>query len=277
MDFQKLLADSKLTKKQRTIAAFVLDDPVGASYLTLKDFAAAAGTTEVTAIKFCHALGFEGFTDFRTSLQQYASEVHAMPAFENASDARFAEEIADVCAEEMNNLRTMAESLDVNELHRFCGRLLTAKEVIIFAHDASYIFAEYLAYRLRFLRVNATSISIGNTDSLQSSLARLDGDGQAVFLSYPPYHQPMRSLVEFCLMKGIPTAALTDSEESPVAQKGVQLFRCPTGARYYYNSQVATTSFVNIITSGIAFALGDKFAEILEEEQDVSNFVLTSR
>ena len=276
MDFIQLFSDRKLTKKQNVIAAFVLEDPVAASYLTLKEFAASAGTTEVTAIKFCHALGFDGFADFKAALQQYASEVQAPPAFENATDSRFAEEIADVCAGEIANLRSMADALDVDVLRTFCDRLTTAKEVVIFAHDASYIFAEYLAYRLKFLRVNATTISIGNTDSLQSALARLDAESQAIFLSYPPYYQPMRNLVEFCLMKGIPTAGLTDSTASPVAQEGVQLFFCPTGARYYYNSQVATTAFINILASGIAFALGDKFAEILEEEQDVSNFVFTT-
>lgn len=51
------------------------------------------------------------------------------------------------------------------------------------------------------------------------------------------------------------------------------MFLCRTGARYFFNSQVATVSFINILASCIAIEMGPLFDEILANEQDVNDFL----
>ena len=63
------------------------------------------------------------------------------------------------------------------------------------------------------------------------------------------------------------------SPERTAAAGADSVFLCRTGARYFYNSQVATLSCINILTSCIAIQMGSGFDEILANEQDVMDFL----
>jgi DNA-binding MurR/RpiR family transcriptional regulator len=173
----------------------------------------------------------------------------------------------------MRNLGDMVASHDAERMFACARGLLEADEVLVFAHDATKIFADYLCYRLNFLRVKASSVKLGDSDTVQTVLARLRKTDYVILLSFPPYYLPIYNVASFCRYRGTPILAITDSPESPAAAEDIDLFLCKTSARYFYNSQVATVSFINILTSCMAVEMGVRFDAILAEEQDVVDFM----
>lgn len=269
-----------LTPRQRGIAEAVLDSPDEVSYMTLKELSERTAASEVTILRFCRALGYSGYSDFKKALQDYSREhlIKASPLSflsraEDRKSGDFKAMLRAVFEDDLANLSAMMAELDAEKLTACVKRLMAASEVKIFAHDGTFIIAEYLANRLRFLRVNVHSVNIGNSDSVQTMLAGLDSGDYVILLSFPPYYRPISNIAHFCAMRKVPLMTITDSGDSPAATRHADVFLCATAARYYYNSQVSTISFFNILASCIAYELGDRFEEILEDERDVSDYI----
>ena len=279
---EALFSQTDLTNKQRTIADYILSVPDEVAYLTLKELSQKVKASEVSILRFCHAVGLESFVELKKILREYNSQQlrrAAPPVFLSREEDRSISDqdamLSAVCQDELYNLQEMINGLDGDKLFACVQDLLEANKVVVFAHDASYLFAEYLAYRLNFLQIKSSSIKIGDSDSVQTALARLDKRDYVILLSFPPYHQPTVNLVNFCRYRGMQMLTITDSMDSPAAAEESSVFLCRTSARYYYNSQAATASFINILSSCIAQKLGPRFDELLEKEREVSDFIFT--
>ena len=58
----------ELRKSDRRVAEHILSDPQAALVATVAETARNAGVSEPTVMRFCAALGFEGFQDFKIKL-----------------------------------------------------------------------------------------------------------------------------------------------------------------------------------------------------------------
>lgn len=274
----------ELTNKQRSIAEYILGAPEEVSYLSLKELSRRSGASEVSVLRLCKALGFDSFIALKEALQAYTREAMqaiSPPSFlENAGRSVSggpAQALQAICADDLRNLTDMIGGLDADRLFACARGLLQADEVLVFAHDGTKIFADYLCYRLNFLRIKTSGVKLGDSDTVQTVLARLKKTDYVILLSFPPYHLPIYNIASYCRYRGTPILAITDSPDSPAAGEGSDVFLCGTSARYFYNSQVATASFINILTSCIAVEMGPRFDEILAEEQNVSDFMSGGR
>lgn len=265
---------SELTSKQRKIAEYILADPASAAGQTLRQLSANAGASEVSVLRMCEALGFSGYSELRRALMRYtADNFNGVRAAADGIPASFSNRLRDICSADVRNVTEMIDGLDEAQLFSCAKQLLEADEVLVFAHDATNIIAQYLCYRMSFLGVKAVSVKLGDVDTMQSVLARLKKNDYAILTSFPPYHAPIRNVASYCRHRGVPILVITDSFASPAALDGASVFLCGTAARYFYNSQASTVSFINILTSCMAVAMGRRFDEILAAEQDVSDFM----
>ena len=65
---------SDLRKSERKVAEFVLKNPLRVIHMRIVDLAQQATVSEPTVVRFCRAVGCEGFQDFKLALaQQLAS------------------------------------------------------------------------------------------------------------------------------------------------------------------------------------------------------------
>lgn len=268
-----------LTSKQKSIAQYIMDNPDEASYLSLKELSVRTGSSEVSVLRLCRALGYDNFVALKDALKQHTQGAFraatlSAPSLHPDNRIGTAEELLNkVCADEQNNLNATIAQLDAEMLVNCAHRLLESERVFVFAHDRSYVFADYLCYRLNFLRIQATAVQLGESNTVSTILAAMQEGDTAILFSFPPYYEPCANTASYCRYKNIPLIAVTDSMDSPAAAGADSVFLCRTGARYFYNSQVATLSFINILTSCIAIQMGSGFDEILANEQDVMDFL----
>lgn len=271
---------SSMTRKQRAVAQYILDNPDEASYLSLKEFSREVKTSEVSVLRFCETLGFDGYNGLKEALREYTQNAFRAvdtvcptmhPDYRKGYDT--IDKLRMVIADERNNLIATLNTLDIDRLIYCAQQLLRSERVFIFGHDRSFLFADYLCYRLNFLRIQATAVQLGEGNTVSTTLAGIQQGDTVILLSFPPYHEPTSNVVNYCHYKGVPVIAVTDNPESPAARDTGCVFICRTGARWFYNSQVSTLSFINVLASCIAMEMGKEFDEILDNEQDVMEFL----
>ena len=60
-----------LTSKQKSIAQYIMDNPDEASYLSLKELSVRTGSSEVSVLRLCRALGYDSFVALKDALKQH--------------------------------------------------------------------------------------------------------------------------------------------------------------------------------------------------------------
>ena len=150
-----------LTSKQKSIAQYIMDNPDEASYLSLKELSTRTGSSEVSVLRLCRALGYDNFVALKDALKQHTQGAFraatlSAPSLHPDNRIGTAEELLNkVCADEQNNLNATIAQLDAQMLVNCAHRLLKSERVFVFAHDRSYvriIFATgstFCAYRPR--------------------------------------------------------------------------------------------------------------------------------
>ena len=64
---------STLRKSEAKVASFVLDNANQVIRMRIVDLASQSGVSEPTVIRFCRAIGFDGFRSFKLQLAQHLS------------------------------------------------------------------------------------------------------------------------------------------------------------------------------------------------------------
>jgi len=131
-----------LRRSEQRVAAIVLDDPVGASQLTMAGLAQAAEVSEPTVMRFCASIGCEGFQDFRIQLAQtLALGLPVTHSSIRADDpaADLAEKIFDHTISSLDRAR---RTLDPTAVERAIELLGQASDILFIGFGASGIIAQ---------------------------------------------------------------------------------------------------------------------------------------
>ncbi|HWS28525.1 MAG TPA: MurR/RpiR family transcriptional regulator [Clostridia bacterium] len=268
-----------LTKKQRAIADFLLENPEAVCYISLKELSRRTGASEVSILRLCRALGYDGYAAlrdaFRARTERLSRGVLA-PAFPEGATRGEDEKLQllnGIFLSEQTGMNRFLTAVRPELLLKTARRLIDAEDVLVFGHDVSKILAEYFSYRLSFLHIKATPVALGDNDAVQNVLARLKKNDHVVLFSFPPYHMPIRGVAKYAEFRAAPVTVITDSAESPAVTEESTNLLCDTSTRFFYNSHTLPVTLINLIASCIAIEMGPRFDEILAEEQSVNRFI----
>ena len=157
----------ELRKSDRRVAEHVLSDPQAALVATVAETARKAGVSEPTVMRFCAALGFEGFQDFKLKLaHSVALGVPATQSVLNSTDTpqTLIDKVFDYT---MTSLDWARRQLDQEAVARAIDILVHAKRIEFFGFGASWIVAADAQQKFPLFGVPCTV----HTDSHQQFIA----------------------------------------------------------------------------------------------------------
>ena len=132
---------SELRKSDRRVGEHILSDPQAALMATVAETARRAGVSEPTVMRFCTALGFEGFQDFKLKLAH--SVALGVPATQSVLDAtdtpqKLTDKVFDYT---MTSLDWARSQLDHEAVAHAIDLLAQARRIEFFGFGASWIVA----------------------------------------------------------------------------------------------------------------------------------------
>jgi DNA-binding MurR/RpiR family transcriptional regulator len=143
-----------LTPKGRVLGEYIIQNSRKAVFMTTKELSEACGVSEATVVRFVGQLGFTGYGDFLQALRDYVDtglslpDRVGLPGLNGPGPAR----LQHVLLEEMNNLRQLYETLDMEALADLAARLRESASVYVIGSRISFTFAYYLGWSLTKVR-----------------------------------------------------------------------------------------------------------------------------
>lgn len=132
----------RMRRSEQKVAETVLADPNAAIHSSMAELAEASGVSEPTVMRFCTAVGCDGFQVFKLRLAQ--SLAFGIPATHSAiqrtdGSVELVEKIFDYTISSLEHAR---RNLDQAQLDRAVELLLDAREVLFIGFGASGIAAQ---------------------------------------------------------------------------------------------------------------------------------------
>jgi RpiR family carbohydrate utilization transcriptional regulator len=126
-----------MRKSERKVATFVLSHPNDIIHMRIVDLASSAEVSEPTVVRFCRAIGCDGFQDFKLNLAQ---QLAASPSFgqiavtDHDSIADFSHKVFDST---IDTLLTVRDKLNPEYLGQAINAICGANRVEFFGFGAS--------------------------------------------------------------------------------------------------------------------------------------------
>ena len=231
-----------LTRKQREVADYMLEDPDRMSYATLREISQDLSITEMTILKTCNLLGFDSFSALKYEFRKFAAQqldllrhpgvefsIPPAPAYELEDTRRLLAEIRD---EEAALYYAFVRDLPLDEVSQAASMILAAEQVILCGRGVSAIICDYFATMLTLLGRGVLNVNTELDDAIYAALPLLKENTLLIAVSYPDYYRMTMKLVEYARRQGINILGLTDSKRSPLALR-------PGAHRPYQNPDAA--------------------------------------
>ncbi|WP_286240607.1 transcriptional regulator HexR [Neptuniibacter halophilus] len=152
-------ARENLRKSEQKVADYVLAHANDVIHMRIVDLASEANVSEPTVVRFCRALNYDGFQDFKLTLAQgLASNTNFEQFSLNSKDTvtEFKEKIFDSM---IGNLLNIKEQLDTDTVEKAIDCLTKARRVEFYGFGASAPVCTDAAHKFHRLKVSTTSYS----------------------------------------------------------------------------------------------------------------------
>jgi len=243
----------ELSPKQRILARYVEKNPLKAACMTSTVLAQNAEVSESTVIRFAMALGYPGYPEFQTALQERMhSRISSLERFSLDGAGAGAEEplYRKVFRLESSLLASAEEALSPKAFEEALERLATARKVIVIGGHPNSCVAEYAAFFLGTLRPNVQVITDLNVKSY-TELQDVGAEDVVLAFSFPRYPSSANEIVEFLRRQDVPVIAVTDSSLSPLAPLADLLLLTPMKFITFVDPLAAPMALVHALLIGL--------------------------
>jgi RpiR family carbohydrate utilization transcriptional regulator len=255
---------------EQAVGGYVLRHPTRVIDLSFREIASGAGVSEPTVARFCAALGFSGYREFKLRLAQSLASGVPFVHGDVAPGDPVAEIGAKVFDRAVNALLAVRNHLDARQVERAVRLLSRARRIEFYGQGNSGIVAQDAEHKFFRLGVATRSCSDPNVHAMTASL--LGADGVAVAISASGRTLDILRSVQIARDAGARTIAITVSG-SPLAQAcDIALHAdVPEDFNIYtpMTSRLAHLTIVDLLAVCVAVARGPSLAPRLRRAKEV--------
>ena len=244
----------KLSKGQKLIAQYIMENYDKAAFMTAAKLGEMVGVSESTVVRFANVLGYDGYPHMQRELQEMIrTRLTTVQRIEMAVDYSNEENtIKKVIKADIDNLRMTMEGIDINIFEEAVKAIIQAKNIYIIGMRSSTTLAEFLAFYLSLIRNNVQSISRSVSD-IFDMLFRVTKEDLVIGIGFPRYSSKTIEALDYARSQGARILAITDSLLSPLVTYADYTLTAKSNMESFVDSLVAPLSLLNalIVAVGI--------------------------
>jgi len=269
-DILALIKATSLSDKKKQVAKYIVDNYIEVAFLTAAELAYRTSVSEPTVIRLAIDLGYAGFPEMRSSLQDKVqgklntlSRLKGSHRFKASKNPAVQSLITD-----MKNLDNTLHNLNVRTLNRIVNRIAQADKVIILGYKMSSCLARFFQMALKKSVDNVVAVTTG-TGLFQEELVFATEKSVVIAVSFPRYTTAIVRDFRMAEQKGVTTIAITDSDLSPLVDHATDYLLAKCDFVSYIDSFAAAMSLLCAIATAVSIKLEDETLPRLEELEEM--------
>lgn len=257
----------QLRKSEVKVADTILAKPDQVIHFSVSELADMARVSEPTVIRFCRALGFKGFQDFKIYLAQAL-----IPAFRNIHESVDGDEKTPELIKKVFDANTSAiintkNTLDYNELNTVIQLISRSSKIIFYGLGGSAVIA--MDGYHKFFRIGIPCEWF--TDSHMASMAAAMMQENQVFIaiSHSGSSRDVVEALKVANQAGAETVAVVSQKKSPVSKTARHVLCVhSTETNFKFepmSSRIAQLCVIDVLSVGVSIIRSENVVENLNK------------
>lgn len=246
-EIRETINNAKLTKTQKMIAKYVLDNSADACFMTSTEIAETLGVSESSVIRFSRSLGFNGFMDFQKALRKdYHDKVLSISSTITVPSQRIAQQNKlDNNTDYINrhfkiaakNLETVFRNNSVASFEEAADIIISSKRKYIAASRGDTCLSDYF---LLYLKQMVPHVVMTNTPSISpiDHMCNIAKEDCLIIFSFPRYSTVDEITAQMAHDAGAKIIVITDKPSALLAPYATALFTVSVDSNAFFNSFV---------------------------------------
>jgi len=257
-----------MRKSERKVGQFVLAQPDEVIRMRIVDLAEQAEVSEPTVVRFCRAVGCNGFQDFKLALAQQLASSPSIGQIAVTDSDSIAEYSFKVFDSTVDSLLKVRDNLDLEMLDHAVQALCAAKRVEFYGFGASAAVAFDAQHR--FFRLQLATAAYSDPHLQNMSATSLSPDDVVVAFSQSGRTKALLDSIALVKARGAKVIALAPSK-SPVADAATIAITIDVkeDIQIYtpLSSRIAHLAVIDVLAIGVAQQKGPQLEEHLQQLQ----------
>lgn len=256
--------DVRLRRSELRVAEAVMQDPAATIHKTVAELAADARVSEPTVVRFCRAVGFRGYRDFRIRFAQSLAARDGFDAVAITAIGGGSDLIGSIFANHLRTLLRVREGLDADAVGRAVDILAGARRIEFFGVGASGVVA--MDAQHKFFRLGLPTVAYTDPHMQLMSATTLRPGDAVVAISHTGRTKDILESVITARDAGADVIVIT-SPDSPLALAASLTLpvAAPEDTDLYtpMMSRLAHLAVIDVLVAGIGMKGGERIAENL--------------
>lgn len=260
-NLEEKIFTAKLTKTEKLIANYILENETEVSFMTAADIAAKVGTSDASVIRMARAIGYKGFNELQKDIQQsvsykarYGSNSIMSPSQKlvtnmdvlNSSD--LANNFLNLA---VNNLQTTFSYNAIEKIDSISDLLIKSRRKYIVGFRVASSIAECLGISLRHLLPDVKLVTTADFSAIEA-FNDMTSEDCVVFVSFPRYPKMMDTLFDMAKAASAKTVLMTEGIMSPHAEDADILIPASVDSLSFFNSYIAPLFLAELISADVS-------------------------
>ncbi|WP_317853873.1 MurR/RpiR family transcriptional regulator [Chakrabartyella piscis] len=255
----------KLTKKEKLIAEFVLDNFAESCFITSTEIANRLQISDSSVIRFTRTLGYSGFMEFQRSIRKtYTERINSVSDNITIPSERLKLSISKLdqsnlievyFANVLQNLKSAVNHNDSLAFERAAGLIAGSKRKFIVTSRANNGVGSMMLLWLKHLLPDVYDTSLPSLNVIDHLCDITDNDC-IIAVSFPRYSEMDLLAAQMAYDAGAKIILITDKASSPLAQYATQLLTVSVDSNTFFNSYVGVLFTMELLCSFISKEMG---------------------
>jgi DNA-binding MurR/RpiR family transcriptional regulator len=255
---------------ERVIADFVLDNAEHVVQMSISQLARDANVGESTIIRFCRALAYKGYQEFKLRLAQDLVEpveyIHENISFEDSID-ELAQKIFQTNAKAVEDTK---KALDSEMVEVAAKALAMARRIDIYG--VGYSFFTALDAKYKFARLGLIADAHGDAHLQIMAAASLSRKDVAIGISHSGSTKDVMDALNRARKSKATILAITNFSPSPITKISDAILltaspETPLGGEVL-TSRIAQLCVIDVLSVAVAVALGEKCLDFIQKTSE---------
>jgi DNA-binding MurR/RpiR family transcriptional regulator len=243
-----------LSPKQKQLARFILDNEDMVVFASANEIGERVNASAATVVRFCRALGYEGYTDLqgavRAQFPRYHTTIEKMAA-QLANGNRPDNLPARVAQSAVQSIHDTINRVEADTLKAAAEAIIQARHIRVFGSGLSAVAAILAGHALASLGFTARACTEGRA-SHAIELSHLSQQDLVIVISIWRYLRDTIDAATAARDTGATCIALTDSPVAPVASLANHVFIASTEGATHSRSLAGIFALIELISATVA-------------------------
>lgn len=257
-----------LTFSQKRLVQYILLNYNNVPYMSAAELAGKVGVSDATVVRLSQALGFSGYSEFKSRLVEAISIDGNTPMGRMMKTIHSIEEnngfIARVFQQDLINVQETILNFDVRSFEEAIDVIVKGKRIYIVGLNSCASLAHFIHFHLRRLDADVDITTSGGL-VLFEHLARVKKEDVLIVITFPRYSKDSLSAIKHCKESGCKVITITDTESNVLARESDYVLVAKSdNPLSFVNSFVAPMALCNAVVLCYGLKVKDKALASLE-------------